>query len=158
LNTQLIQIYTDGSCHTQLKIGTWAAIIFVNGQKFVIGGHEKETTHNRMELLGILRSVDFLKEKKMEKEEIVVYTDSQYAVNLKSRREKLEKKDFTTNKGNEIRNLDLVKQFLTYSKDHHLIFKKVKAHSKDGDAINREVDLLVRSHLRKIIHDERRNT
>lgn len=157
MNTHLIQVYTDGSCHTQLKIGTWAAIIFVNGDKFVIEGYEKETTHNRMELVGILRSVDFLKEKKLEQEEIVIYTDSQYAVNLTGRQERLEKKAYTTNKGTEMRNLDLVKQFLTYSKVHHLIIKKVKAHSKDGDLINREVDLLVRSRLRKIILDERRN-
>jgi hypothetical protein len=31
----------------------------------------------------------------------------------------------------------------------------VKAHSKDGDPMNREVDLLVRTQLRKIVDNER---
>jgi ribonuclease HI len=155
LNPQLIKVYTDGSCHTQLKIGTWGAIVFVNEKKFVISGSEKDTSHNRMELLGIIRSIDFLKEANLQDEEILIYTDSQYAVNLRGRKEKLVKKSFITNKGSEIRNLDLVKQFLQYAESYRLVFTKVKAHSKDGDAINREVDLLVRNQLRKIIRHER---
>ena len=102
------------------------------------------------------RSIDFLIAENLQTEEIQIYTDSQYAVNLQGRKEKLEKKSFTTNKGNEIRNIDLVKQLLLYAETHQLVFKKVKAHSKDGDAINKEVDLLVRSQLRKIIYNERK--
>jgi len=155
LKAQLIKVYTDGSCHTQLKIGTWAAIIFVDQKKHIISGFERDTSHNRMELLGIIRSIDFLKAENLEDEEILIYTDSQYAVNLQGRKEKLEKKAFITNKGIEVRNSDLVKQLLLYTEKHNLVFTKVKAHSKDGDEINREVDLLVRNQLRKIIENER---
>lgn len=155
MKTELIEIYTDGSCHTQLKIGTWAAIILANGQKTVIDGYEKNTSHNRMELLAIIRSIDFLKEEKLGDKEIIVYSDSQYAVNLPGRQEKLKKKSFKTNKGNEIRNIDLVNQFLEYAESYCIVFNKVKAHSKDGDPMNREVDLLVRTQLRKIVDNER---
>ena len=37
-NNQSAEVYTDGSCHTQLCIGGWAVIIFVNGDKITLSG------------------------------------------------------------------------------------------------------------------------
>lgn len=104
-----------------------------------------------MELLAILKSIDYLVKENLHQEEICVFTDSQYAVNLQSRKERLEKKDFTTKKGSDIRNKDLVTLLLSYSTNFDISYTKVKAHKKDGDLINREVDLLVRNALRKIV-------
>ena len=58
LNT--ISIYTDGSCHTHLKCGAWAAIIYLNNDEHIIKGIAKNTTHNRMELQAIINAVQFL--------------------------------------------------------------------------------------------------
>mgnify|MGYP000595242266 CR=1 FL=1 len=33
-----IQIFTDGSCHTQQRIGGWAAIIFLEDEKIELKG------------------------------------------------------------------------------------------------------------------------
>ena len=31
-----IEIYTDGSCHSQQLIGAWAALVFINGKKTIL--------------------------------------------------------------------------------------------------------------------------
>jgi len=54
------EIYTDGSCHTQLCIGAWASIILVDDKKIVLSGKEFNTTHNRMEILAVIKSIKYL--------------------------------------------------------------------------------------------------
>lgn len=147
-----IKIYTDGSCHTQKKIGTWAALILMDEKKSVIHGSEQNTTHQRMELLAILEAIKFIRSKGLEHEHLAIYTDSQYAFRLKERQAKLESNDYLTKKGNAIRNEDLVKELLFEQNHLELEFHKVKAHQKEGDHMNREVDVLVRNELRRLIH------
>ncbi len=122
----------------------------MDDKKVVLSGTEQETSHNRMELLGIIRSIDFLREENLMENQIHIFTDSQYAVKLRGRKERLAQRSFTTKKGQAIRNSDLVQQLLQYDEMYKLLFTKVKAHSKDGDRFNREVDLLVRTQLRQI--------
>lgn len=150
-----IKIYTDGSCHTQLLYGAWAAIIFINGKKTILHGEESDTTHNRMELQAVIKAVEFVEENGFGREEIQVCSDSQYVVNLLTRKEKLKHKKFITNKGTSIQNVDLVKRLIDQIEHFDLYFTKIKAHQKDGDEINREVDLIVRKQVRKLVlnHD-----
>ena len=144
-----IKIYTDGSCHTQLLVGAWAAIVFINEEKVILKGTATNTTHNRMELIGIIEAVDHLIQRGHGDQLMEVYSDSQYAVNLLTRKERLKKNDFITKKGTPVQNVDLVKKLIAHMETYNLRFVKVKAHQKDGDAINREVDILVRQLVRK---------
>ena len=57
----LVEIYTDGSCHTQFLIGAWAAIIFISGEKIILSGIENYTTHNRMELMAVIKALEFIR-------------------------------------------------------------------------------------------------
>jgi len=41
----IIESYTDGSCHTKLKVGAWAAIIFIDGKEIVLKSIELNTTN-----------------------------------------------------------------------------------------------------------------
>lgn len=147
----LIEIYTDGSCHLQQLIGAWAALVFVNGEKTILKGTEKETTHNRMELLAVINAIKHVEANVNIQETLHIYSDSQYVVNLNSRRAKLESKNFITNKGTPIQNLDLVQALLKLSDDNTIEFVKVKAHQKpDGtENFNREVDIIVRKLVRE---------
>ncbi|WP_317897295.1 ribonuclease H family protein [Aurantibacillus circumpalustris] len=145
----IIRIYTDGSCHTQLLLGAWAAIIFIGEEKIILQGDVEETTHNRMELLAVIKAVNYVDERNFNSSKIEVYSDSQYVVNLLSRKEKLKQKKFITNKGTEVQNSDLVKLLIELIESHDIDFTKVKAHQKDGDEINREVDIIVRKLVRK---------
>ncbi len=153
----LIRIYTDGSCHTQLLVGAWAAIIFAGDNKIILKDWENNTTHNRMELLAVIFAIEKIDFLGMETEKIAVYSDSQYVVNLTGRKERLKRNNFITKKGTPIQNVDLIKKFIDQIETHDLEFVKVKAHQKDGDEINREVDILVRQLVRQKVteHEEK---
>lgn len=149
MEKQIIRVYTDGSCHTQLLTGAWAAILFIGEDKIVLEGVVQDTTHNRMELQAVITAIDYLDKKKLAGLRIEIFSDSQYVVNLTARKEKLKQREFITNKGTPIQNEDLVKQLIMQIESHDLGFTKIKAHQKDGDAMNREVDLIVRKAVRK---------
>jgi len=146
----MIQIYTDGSCHTQQKIGGWAAIILFGKEKIELKGHELETTHNAMELLAVLKALDFLEEKNISFSKIEIISDSQYVVGILNRKEKLKQANFLTKKNTPIRNVDLVKDLIEKIETFPLIFTKVKAHQKKTQQINynRVVDKLARAIVR----------
>lgn len=144
-----ITVYTDGSCHTQLLQGAWAAILFIDEEKVILQGEERDTTHNRMELKAVINALLYVDKRGLQHKRIHIYSDSQYVVNLVDRIEKLRRKNFITNKGTPIQNIDLIQQLIGQIETHQVQFTKVKAHQKDGDEINREVDIIVRKLLRK---------
>ncbi len=145
-----IEIYTDGSCHTQLLYGAWAALIFTNGKKKILKGTATNTTHNRMELMAVIKAIELVDSLGFKNELLTIYSDSQYVINLRGRKEKLESKNFISNKGTPIQNSDLVQTLLAQISNHTINFVKVKAHLKpDGsDNFNREVDKIVRNLVR----------
>lgn len=149
-----IKIFTDGSCHTQLKTGAWVALIFIEGKKIVLQKVVENTTHNRMELSAVISAVLYITENNIEYSGIEIYSDSQYVVDLVDRKEKLKNKLFITKKGTPIQNADLVQNLITLMEEFALIFIKVKAHQKPTSEINynREADKLVRSILREAVN------
>lgn len=150
---QTILIYTDGSCHTQQLIGAWAAIIFIGAEKFILSGTEENTTHNRMELTAIIEAFKFTAQQNLPESTITIITDSQYAVGLQGREQKFITGNFTTKNGNPISNEDLVKTFLLLLKKNIVTFEKIKAHLKQTDEpnYNIEVDKLSRNLVRQAI-------
>ncbi len=152
-NTSIpIEIYTDGSSHTQKLIGAWAAIIYYNKTKIIIKQVETNTSHNRMEMQAVIQAIKFVDTNYSSNIPIIINSDSQYVVNLVDRKEKLKKNEFFTRKGNPVKNLDLVTTLIDQIETHEITFNKIKAHVKDGDIKNREVDLLVRKLMRE--HNE----
>ena len=152
-NTSIpIEIYTDGSSHTQKLIGAWAAIIYYNKTKIIIKQVETNTSHNRMEMQAVIQAIKFVDTNYSSNIPIIINSDSQYVVNLVDRKEKLKKNEFFTRKGNPVKNLDLVTTLIDQIETHEITFNKIKAHVKDGDTKNREVDLLVRKLMRE--HNE----
>lgn len=149
---QNITIYTDGSCHTQHKIGGWASIILVDGKEILLKDFELNTTHNRMELLSVIKAFEFIEKEKIKFNKIILKSDSQYVINIRERKEKLTKNNFITKKGNEIQNKDLLIRLIKYIEKLPIEFIKVKAHQKKTSErnINREVDKI----SRKIVRDK----
>jgi len=145
-----INIYTDGSCDPSHKTGGWAAILLIEGQKIILTGKETETTHNRMELLAIIRALEYITMQDMTRCSIIIHSDSQYAVSLIDRRKKLIAADFMTKKNSDIRNEDLVKLLFSYIDSLHPVFKKVKAHQRktESENYNRDADKLARKTVR----------
>ncbi|MBI9053075.1 MAG: ribonuclease HI [Bacteroidales bacterium] len=154
MENQLIEIYTDGSCHTQQRIGGWAALIFVNNEKLVLQGSETDTTHNRMELLAVIKSIEYTVKEFNEFEKLFIYTDSQYVERIPLRTQKFILQNFRTKSGKEIQNVDLVKRLIGLLNSTNIEFVKVKAHQKASDTpnYNREVDKLSRKIVRNKIN------
>ena len=116
INNQIViaEIYTDGSCHTQHCIGGWCSILFLGEKKITLSGIDNNTTHNRMELLAVIRAVEYIQKNYNTVRQIKIVSDSQYVIGLIGRQDKFFKTDFKTNAGNDIRNLDLVKSLLDF--------------------------------------------
>lgn len=146
-----VEIYTDGSCHTQQCVGAWVAILLSENKKIVLSGKETNTTHNRMELKAVIKALEYVRSNYINITSITVVSDSQYVVGLYSRKEKLVKQSFNTKTGKEIRNADLVKEFLLLG--DAVRFAKIKAHQKKTAEINYNIvaDVLVRKLMREIV-------
>ena len=148
---QHIEIYTDGSCHTQICFGAWASIILIGDEKINLSGVADNTTHNRMELLAVIKTLDYIIEKISECDsKINVVSDSQYVVGLLNRRPKFILSNYKTKAGKDIRNKDLVLQLFNHTDNLNINFVKIKAHQKQTDVINynNEVDKICRALVR----------
>ncbi|HSH50488.1 MAG TPA: RNase H family protein [Bacteroidales bacterium] len=149
---QIVEIFTDGSCNSKYKIGAWAAIIFYEGKKEILDGIEEDTTHNIMELMAVIEAIKYVIKTYPGFELIRICTDSQYAEKIPLRAKKLIATNFTTNKGNDIQNKNLVKTLILLIQKTNIEFVKVKAHQKltATENYNREVD----KHARKLVRQE----
>src|SRR3972149_9838624 len=74
-----IVIFTDGASKGNPGPGGFGVIIVFSDNKVIeLGGGEKHTTNNRMELSGAIYALSEVLKKE---EEILVYTDSKYLIN-----------------------------------------------------------------------------
>ena len=71
-----VEIYTDGACSGNPGPGGWAAILRYGTAEKVLSGGESMTTNNRMELTGVIRALEALKEPC----EVELWSDSQYVI------------------------------------------------------------------------------
>lgn len=71
-----VEIYSDGACSGNPGPGGFGTIIVYKGIEKEISGGEKNTTNNRMELLGAISGLEALKEPC----EVVLTSDSRYLV------------------------------------------------------------------------------
>lgn len=149
------EIYTDGSCHTQQCIGAWASVILYHNEKIRLSGIEFQTTHNRMEILAVINSLKYVKEKWALVTKLKIISDSQYVIGLIERQSKFIASDFKTKAGNDIRNVDLVKELLILLKTIDVEFVKIKAHQKVTEIVNYniEVDKLSRKLVREAVRE-----
>jgi ribonuclease HI len=135
----MIKIYTDGSCLENPGKGGWAAIINDNGNIKKINGSEKNTTNNRMELMAPINALKNMNSK----EEINIYTDSQYVkLGITEWINTWVKNDWQTSKKEDVKNKDLWMELYNLNNSLNVKWNWVKAHA--GDPLNEEVDLLAK--------------
>lgn len=98
-----------------------------------MSGGEKQTTNNRMELMGVISALSALKEPC----EIELYTDSQYiAKAINENWLRAWKAKNWTRKGGELKNVDLWKRLDELLGTHKVSFRWVKGHA-DNEFNNR---------------------
>ena len=77
-----IIIYTDGSSLGNPGPGGWGSVLLFSDKKVVeLGGREKESTNNRMEMMASIMALKEVEKRKIEAKVIKVHTDSSYLLN-----------------------------------------------------------------------------
>ena len=109
-----------------------------------------------MEILAVINAIKYIKQHYKMITDAKIVSDSQYVIGLISRQSKFEASDFTTKAGNEIRNVDLVKELLHLVSIVNVEFVKIKAHQKATEVVNYniEVDKLSRQLVREAVKKE----
>lgn len=144
----MIEIYTDGSSLGNPGPGGWGVVV-VKNRKIIsdFGGHDKETTNNRMELMGAIEALKYLSKNKTEGE---IHTDSTYVLNgITSWIHNWEKNGWKTANKKPVLNKELWEELSSLSKElgNKVSWKKVKGHS--GHVFNDRADEIATEHAGK---------
>ena len=73
---EYIDVYTDGACSGNPGKGGWGVYIEIEGKIETISGSESETTNNRMELVAVIRALEYFDKGK----KLNLFTDSKYVM------------------------------------------------------------------------------
>ena len=133
-NLKKVTIYTDGACSGNPGPGGYGAILIYNGKEKEISGGEENTTNNKMEMLGVIKALELLKEKC----DVEIYSDSAYVVNSINNKwvYSWEKNNWIKSDKSKAKNIDLWEKLLELISFHNVKFIKVKGHA-DNEYNNR---------------------
>ena len=137
-----LQIFCDGACSKNPGPGGWAAVLIRDSQVIKsISGYEKNTTNNRMELIGAIEGIT---EGGKISSEMLVVTDSIYV------KDGITKWIFAWKKSNwkngTVKNIDLWQKLSALTIKYKVKWEWVKGHS--GDKYNDMVDYLAREEIK----------
>ena len=71
-----VEIFTDGACKGNPGKGGWGALLRMGEFEKEMAGSEKETTNNRMELMGAIKALEALNQPCR----VTLHTDSKYVL------------------------------------------------------------------------------
>lgn len=136
-----VEIHTDGSCLGNPGPGGWAAVLRCGDARRELSGGYARTTNNRMEILGVIRALESLKEPCT----VDLYTDSQYVAKAIKDRWLVnwQRNGWLTASRKPVKNRDLWEQMATLLKLHPVSFHWLKGHA--GHPENERCDELARA-------------
>jgi ribonuclease HI len=145
-----LEIYTDGSSLGNPGPGGWGSV-FVENEKIIkeLGGCDKNTTNNRMELMAVIETLKYLNFRKsdfLNINEITIFADSNYVLSgITSWIFNWEKNGWRTANKKEVLNQDLWKELISLIRnyDNKIKWEKVKGHS--GHVYNDKADEIATS-------------
>lgn len=152
----MLKLFCDGSVNPQQKIGFGAYFILEENEPLDTAKERihlkkfENTSSTKLEIESLLWA---LEDGSIKSKSIVVYTDCQNILGLKTRREKLEKNNYYSSTGKIIKNHELYKKFYMITDKLDCSFEKVKGHKKaslkdDIDKLFNLVDKASRRALR----------
>jgi len=127
-----IQIYTDGSSLGNPGPGGWGVVVIQN-EKIIkeLGGHDKDTTNNRMELTGAIEALKYIN-KNHKKDDVTIFADSTYVLSgITLWVHNWEKNGWRTANKKQVLNQDLWKELVGLTRNYgdKINWQKVKGHS-----------------------------
>lgn len=150
VQTAEIQIYCDGACSPNPgKSGTGLAL-YQQGKVTALyyGLYQPNGTNNTAELNGLLYSFKLAKKHLDNVEQVQILSDSKYSIDCITKWAKgWQAKGWTRGKGEEIKNLDLIKEcFSVYQEiKTQLIISHVKGHANiEGNELSDRMAVLAR--------------
>lgn len=145
-----VEIYTDGACRGNPGVGGWGAILVYGAHEKELSGGERETTNNRMELLGAIEALSALKEPC----HVTLYSDSKYLVDafLEGWVEAWRAKGWRRGR-DELKNPDLWERLFELCQKHKVDFVWVKGHN--GHSYNERCDALATAYADSFLEGNR---
>ena len=142
-----VDIYTDGACKGNPGPGGWGAVLVCRGKEKVLSGGEKNTTNNRMELLGAISAFEALNRPC----EVSFCSDSKYVIDGLSKgwAEGWKKKGWKKGDGKPALNPDLWDRLLTAIAPYDVTYIWIKGHA--GHAYNERCDALAVAEAEKFL-------
>jgi ribonuclease HI len=133
-----ITLYSDGACSGNPGPGGYGVILDYNGNEKELCGGFRNTTNNRMELIGVIKGLESLKEPCR----VTVVSDSRYVVDAieKGWAAKWRGNGWKRNKKEKAMNPDLWQRLLDLCAIHTVNFEWVNGHA--GHPQNERCDLL----------------
>lgn len=143
MENKKIEIYTDGSSLGNPGPGGWGVVIITNDQLLInnekpknsktieLGGYEKNTTNNRMELMAVIETLKYIIKHHINNN-VTIFADSNYVLTgIQSWIHNWEKNGWKTANKKQVLNQDLWKELiaLVRSYDNKINWQKVKGHS-----------------------------
>lgn len=142
-----VKIYTDGACSGNPGPGGYGAILIYNDVEKEISGGELNTTNNKMEMMGVIKALEILKEKC----DVEVYSDSAYVVNSINQKwvYSWKKNNWVKSNKSKAKNIDLWERMLELISYHNVRFIKVKGHA--DNKYNNRCDVLAVEAREKLV-------
>ena len=133
-----VYLYTDGACSGNPGPGGYGAILVYNGHEKVISAGYRETTNNRMELLGVIVGLSALNEPC----KVQLYTDSIYVSEAieKGWAVSWQENGWRKKDKKPAKNPDLWEQLLALLNKHQVVIHWLKGHA--GHEYNERCDKL----------------
>lgn len=124
-----IEVYSDGACSGNPGPGGWGAVLRWNGHEKELSGGERETTNNRMELMGAISAFECLKEPCI----VDYYTDSQYITKAftESWLENWKRRGWKKADKSPVLNVDLWQRLEKAMEPHKITIHWVKGHAEN---------------------------
>ena len=123
-----VTIYTDGACSGNPGPGGYGIILVYGGTEKELSAGYRKTTNNRMELMGVIRALESLKEPCR----VTLYSDSKYVTDaITLGWAATWKKNGWKRKGGKALNSDLWGRLLELLEVHDLSCVWVKGHAEN---------------------------
>ena len=126
---QLVEIFTDGACSGNPGPGGWGAILKYGAAERELSGGEAHTTNNRMELTGVIRALEALKEPCA----VELWSDSKYVIDGLSKGWAVgwRKRGWVKSDKKPALNPDLWERLLNLTARHEMRYHWVKGHAEN---------------------------
>lgn len=139
--SQAVEVWTDGSCLGNPGPGGWGVVVHLGDQTEELKGGVLDTTNNRMELMAVIKGLEYLLSKGLSKASL--YTDSNYVKNgIQSWIYTWKKNGWVNAKKEPVKNQDLWQALDNLNQQVDISYHWVKGHS--GNVFNERCDVLAK--------------